>query len=75
MHWQFTQDDDIDPKTDVTYRTRNLFSGAKSRFPYFISDVPHLLKNCTKLFIEFWQWSVYQLHVEWSYVFTMEPCC
>ena len=49
MHWQFTQDDDINPKADVTYRTRNLFSGAKSRFPYFISDVPHLLKtarNC-----------------------------
>ena len=49
MHWKLTQDDDINPKTDVTYRTRNLFSGAKSRFPYFISDVPHLLKtarNC-----------------------------
>ena len=41
MHWHLTQDDDMNPETDVTYRTRNLFSGTKNRFLYFISDVPH----------------------------------
>ena len=49
MHWHLTQDDDMNPETDVTYRTRNLFSGTANRFLYFISDVPHLLKtarNC-----------------------------
>ena len=49
MHWHLTQDDDMNPETDVTYRTRNLFSGTENRFLYFISDVPHLLKtarNC-----------------------------
>ena len=49
MHWDLTQDDDMNPETDVTYGTRNLFSDTKNRFLYFISDVPHLLKtapNC-----------------------------
>ena len=49
MHWHLTQDDDMNPGTDVTYCTRNLFSGTENRFLYFISDVPHLLKtarNC-----------------------------
>ena len=49
VHWHLTQDDDMNPETDVTYRTRNLFSGTENRFLYFISDVPHLLKtsrNC-----------------------------
>ena len=41
MHRHLTQDDDMNPETDVTYRTRNLFSGTKNRFLYFISDVPH----------------------------------
>ena len=39
----------MNPKTDASYRTRNLFSGTKNRFLCFISDVPHLLKtarNC-----------------------------
>ena len=49
MRCYLTQDDDINQKTDVAYRTRNLFSGTQNRFLYFISDVPHLLKiaqNC-----------------------------
>ena len=49
MNLHLTQDDDMKPETDVTYRTRNLFSGTENRFLYFISDVPHLLKtarNC-----------------------------
>ena len=49
VHRHLTQDDDMNPETDVTYRTRNLFSGTENRFLYFISDVPHLLKtsrNC-----------------------------
>ena len=45
MHWHLTQDDDMNPETDVTYRTRNLFSGIQNRFLYFISHVPHLLKT------------------------------
>ena len=39
----------INPETDVMDQTRNLFSGTKSRFLYFISDASHLLKtawNC-----------------------------
>ena len=64
MHWHLTQDDDMNPETDVTYRTRNLFSGTENRFLYFISDVPHLLKTAQNC-----------LHVEWRYVFTMEPYC
>ena len=43
MRWHLTQDDDMNPETDVTYRTR----GTENL--YFISDVPHLLKtarNC-----------------------------
>ena len=38
----------MNPDTDVTYRTVNLFSSDK-RFIYLISDVPHLMKtarNC-----------------------------
>ena len=46
---QLTQNDDMNPETDVTCYTRNLFSGTENRFLYFISGVPHLLKttrNC-----------------------------
>ena len=49
MHFHLTKDDDMNPHVDVTYRTRNLFSGSENRFIYFISDVPHLIKtarNC-----------------------------
>ena len=49
MHCHLTQDDGMKPETGVTYHTRNSFSGAESRFLYFISDVPHLFKaarNC-----------------------------
>ena len=49
MNLHLTQDDDMKPETDVTYRTRNLFGGTENRFLYFIPDVPHLLKtsrNC-----------------------------
>ena len=35
----------MNPETDVTYGTGNLFSDIKKRFLYFISDVPHLLKT------------------------------
>ena len=45
MHCPLTQADDMNPETDVTYRTHNLFSGTKNRFLSFISDVPHLLKT------------------------------
>ena len=48
MHFPMTKEDDMNPDTDVTYRTVNLFSSEK-RFIYFISDVPHLMKtarNC-----------------------------
>ena len=48
MHFPMTKEDDMNPDTDVTYRTVNLFSSDK-RFIYFISDVPHLMKtarNC-----------------------------
>ena len=44
MHWHLTQDDDMNPETDVTYRTRNLFSGTANKFLCFISDISHLLK-------------------------------
>ena len=49
MHWHLTQHDDMNPETDVIYRTRNLFSGTENRFLYIISDALHLLKtarNC-----------------------------
>ena len=49
MHWHLTYDDDMNPEADVTYCTRNLFSGNENRFIYFISDAPHFLKtaqNC-----------------------------
>ena len=39
MHCYLTQDDYMNPETDVTYRTRNLFSGAENRFLYFIPDI------------------------------------
>ena len=48
MHFPMTKEDDMNPDTDVTYRTVNLFSSDK-RFIYFISDVLHLMKtarNC-----------------------------
>ena len=45
MHCHLTQDDDMNPETDVTYRTRNLFCGTENTFLYFISDVLHLLKT------------------------------
>ena len=45
MHWNLTQDDGMNPETDVNYRTRNLFSGTENRFLDFISDVSHLLKT------------------------------
>ena len=43
-----TKEDDMNPDTDVTYGTVNLFSSDKS-FIHFISDVLHLIKtirNC-----------------------------
>ena len=48
MYFPMTKEDDMNPDTDVIYRTVNLFSSDK-RFIYFISDVPHLMKtarNC-----------------------------
>ena len=45
MHYHLTQDDDMNPGVDVTYRKCNLFSGTANRFFYFISDVPYLLKT------------------------------
>ena len=45
MHWHLTQNDDMNPETDIAYRTRNLFSGTENRLLYFISDVPRLLKT------------------------------
>ena len=48
MHFPMTNEDDMNPDVDVTYKTINLFSKEK-RFIYFISDVPHLIKtarNC-----------------------------
>ena len=38
------KEDDMNPDTDVTHRTVNLFSSDK-RFIYFISDVPNLMKK------------------------------
>ena len=32
MHYHLKQNDDMDPETDITYRTRNLFSGTKTDF-------------------------------------------
>ena len=43
MHFPMTNEDDINPDVDVTYKTINLFSKAK-RFIYFIPYVPHLIK-------------------------------
>ena len=48
MHYHLTQNEDMNPETDVTYRTGNLFSGTENRFLYFISYVPHLLKTAQK---------------------------
>ena len=48
MHFPRTKEDDMNPDTDITYRTVNLFSSDRS-FIYFTSDVPHLMKtgqNC-----------------------------
>lgn len=44
-----TQDDNMKPEADVTYRTRNLFTATEKRFLYSIPHVLHLLKtvrNC-----------------------------
>ena len=38
MYWYLTQDDDMNPETDVTYRTCNLFSGTENRFLCLISE-------------------------------------
>ena len=48
MHFLMTNEDDMNPDVDVTYKTLNLFSNEK-RFIRFIWDVPHLIKtarNC-----------------------------
>ena len=48
MHFPMTNEDDMNPDVEVTYKTINLFSKEKG-FIYFISDVPHLIKtarNC-----------------------------
>ena len=48
MHFPMTNEDDMNPDVDVTYKTINLFSKEK-RFISFISDVPHLIRtarNC-----------------------------
>ena len=39
-----TNEDDMNPDVDVTYKIINLFSKEK-QFIYFISDVPHLIKT------------------------------
>ena len=49
VHLPMTKEDDMNPDTDVTYRTANLFSSEK-RFIYFISDVPHLMKTARNCF-------------------------
>ena len=54
MHCHLTQDDNMNPETDVTYPTHNLFSGTENTFLYFFLMF-HIFKNYTKLFIEFWQ--------------------
>ena len=44
----------MNPDTDVTYQTVNLFSSNKC-FIYFISDVPHTFdETSTTLSIQFW---------------------
>ena len=45
IHCYLTQDDDMNPETDVTYSTSNLFSGTENRFLYFIFDVPNLFET------------------------------
>ena len=48
MHFSMTNEDDMNPDADVTYKTINLLSKER-QFIYFISDVPHLIKtarNC-----------------------------
>ena len=73
MHWDLTQDDDMNPETDATYRTRNLFSGSKNRFLYFISDVPQLLKTARNCLSNSGIGTF--TRCMWWYVFTMEPYC
>lgn len=49
MHFTMTNDDEMNPDVDVTYRTPNFCCKSEKRFLYFISDVPHLIKtsrNC-----------------------------
>ena len=49
MHFSMTNEDDMNPDVDVTYKTINLFSEEKRFILFqmcrFISDVPHLLKT------------------------------
>ena len=48
MHFPMTKEDDMNPDTNVTYRTVSLFSSEKC-FIYFISGVSHSMKtarNC-----------------------------
>ena len=48
MHANMTEEEDMNPGVDVTYRISNPFSSEK-RYIYFISDPPHLIKtarNC-----------------------------
>ena len=48
MHANMTEEEDMNPDVDVTYRISNPFSSEK-RYIYFISDPPHLIKtarNC-----------------------------
>ena len=43
-----TQDDNMKPEVDVTYRTRNLFTATEKRFLYSIPHVLRLLKTVRK---------------------------
>ena len=48
MHFSMTRKDELNPDTDATYPTVNLFRSGKS-FIHFNSDFPHLMKtarNC-----------------------------
>ena len=72
MHCHLTRDDDMNPETDVTYRTRNLFSGTENRFLYFISDVPYLLKIARSSLLNSGSGSL--TRYMWN-VFIMEPYC
>ena len=45
--------------TEVTHRTKNLFS-TELRYICFFSDAPHLMKNNTELCISFWRWETHK---------------